>query len=45
MNIHVTVSDIRHDISKMREEIGGQVPSVSMNLILSIDNRRVLTVA
>jgi len=32
MNTHVTVSDIRHDVSKIREEIGGQVRSVSANL-------------
>ena len=29
MNIHVVVSDIRQDMSKVREEIGGQVCSVS----------------
>ena len=29
MNIHVTVSDMRRDVSKIREEIGGQVHSVS----------------
>ena len=33
MNIHVAVSDIRHDMSKMREEIATQVPSVSPSLI------------
>ena len=29
MNAHVTISDIRHDVSKIREEIGGQLHSVS----------------
>ena len=29
MNTHVTISDIRNDMSKIREEIGGRVRSVS----------------
>ena len=29
MNVHVTVSDIHHDVSKIREEIGNQIHSVS----------------
>jgi len=29
INTHVAVSDIRHDVSKIREEIGGHVSSVS----------------
>ena len=29
MNTHVTVSDIQHDVSRIREVIGGQVHSVS----------------
>ena len=29
MNIHVAVSDIRHDVSKIREENSDQVRSVS----------------
>ena len=45
VNTHVTVSDIRHDVSKIREEIGGQVRSVSAGHIRSIDNRMILTVA
>ena len=31
INIHVAVSDIRQDVLKIREEIGGQVHSVSRN--------------
>ena len=52
VNTHVTVSDIRRDVSRInhnvlriREEIGGRVHSVSMNRIRSIDNRKILTVA
>ena len=45
MNTHVTVSGMRHDMSKIREEIGSQVRSVSANYIRSIGNRRILTVA
>ena len=30
VNIHVAVSDIRHDVSKIREENSGQVRSVSV---------------
>ena len=33
VNIHVTVSDMRQDMSKIREEIGGQVQSVSSSCI------------
>jgi len=43
VNVHVTVSDIRHDVSKIREEIGGQVHSVSAGCIQPIENR-ILTV-
>ena len=37
MNTRATVFDIRHDASKIREEIGGQVRSVSASRIQSID--------
>ena len=44
VNTHVTVSDMRHDmsgirsdVSKIREEIGGQVRSVSASCIQSTD--------
>jgi hypothetical protein len=45
MNTHVTVSDIRDDVSKIREEIGGQVRSVSVGRIQSVDDRRMLIVS
>ena len=44
VNTNVTVSDIHRDVSKIREEIGGQVRSVSTSRIQSIGNR-ILTVA
>ena len=44
MNTHVAVSDIRHDVSKIRDEIGGQVRSVSAGTVQSVD-RCMLTVA
>jgi len=44
MNIHVTVSDIRHDVSKIRGENGDRVHSVNVRHTQSIDNRRMLTV-
>jgi hypothetical protein len=44
MNIHVNVSDIRDDVSKIREGIGGQVQLVSASCIQSIVNRRCLQV-
>ena len=44
MNTHVTVSGIRHDVSKIREEIGGQGRSVSLSYIRPIGNREILTV-
>ena len=43
MNTHVAVSDIRHDLSKIREEIGGIAHPVSVNRARSVDNRRILT--
>ena len=45
VSAHVTMSGIRHDVSKIREEIGGQVRSVSASSIQPISNRRMLTVA
>jgi len=45
VNIHVVVSDIRHDVSKIREENGGQVRSVSASQVRSAINGRMLTVA
>ena len=52
MNTHVTVSDMRHDVSKihhnvsiMREVIGGRLLSVSVSCIQSTDNKRALTVS
>ena len=44
MNVHVTVSDIHHDVSKIREEISNQIHSVSSGHIQSIENWRILTV-
>ena len=43
MNIHVNVSDIRNDVSKIREGIGGQVQPVSASYVQSIENQRMLT--
>ena len=40
INIHLAISDIRQDVSKIREEIGGQVHSVSHNQLM--DGRRML---
>ena len=45
MNTHVVVSDMRHDVSKIREEIGGQARSVSITRIQPIDDGRMLTVS
>ena len=44
LNTHVTVSDIRHDMTKLREEVGGQARSVSMGRFQPNDNGRMLTV-
>jgi precorrin-4 methylase len=44
MNIHVNVSDIRDDVSKIREGIDGQVQPVSAIYIQSVEDRRILTV-
>ena len=38
MNTHVAVSDIRHDVSKIREEISGQIRSVSTTRIQPIND-------
>ena len=52
MSTHVAVSDIRndvsnihHNVSKIREEISGQVRPVSAGRTQSLDNGRILTVA
>ena len=45
MNTNIAVSDIRHEVSKIREEIGGQVRSVSVSHIQPVDGVRMLTVA
>ena len=45
MNTHVAVSDIRYDVSKIREEIGGQIRPVSTSHVLAVDNNRMLTIA
>ena len=45
MNIHVTISDIRHDVLNIRGEISGQVFSVSGNFIQPVDNKRILIIA
>ena len=45
MNTLVTVTDIRNDVSKIREEIRGQVLSVSASWIQPIESKRVLIVA
>ena len=44
MNTHVSVSNIRADVSKMREEVRGQVRSVRPNLIHPVESSRRLTV-
>jgi tetratricopeptide (TPR) repeat protein len=44
INIHVNVSDMRGDMSRIREEISGQVQPVSVSCIQSVENRRTLTV-
>ena len=44
MNIHVTVFDIRHDVSKTREELGRQVRSVNTSPFHPIGNGKMLTV-
>ena len=44
MNIHVTISDIRHDVSKILEELGGQVHSVNTSRFQPIGNGKILTV-
>ena len=41
LNTHVTVSDIRHDVSKIQEEIGGQG---SVSRVQSVDNKGALAV-
>ena len=45
MNTHVAVYDIRHDVSKIREEIGGQIRPVSTSRIRSVNSWRMLTVS
>ena len=45
MNTHVAVYDIRHDVSKIREEIGSQIRQVSTSRIRSVDNWRMLTIS
>ena len=45
MNTNITVSDMRHDVSKIREEISGQVRSVTVSHIQPTNSRRILTVA
>jgi hypothetical protein len=45
LNIHVNVSDIRNDMSKIREGIGGKVQPVSMSRIQSVEYREMLTVS
>ena len=42
VNTHVTVSDIRHDVSKIREEINGPVRSVSASRVQLIFTGRYL---
>ena len=44
MNTHVTVSDIHHGVSKIREEISGQARSVTVSRIQAIGSRKTLTV-
>ena len=44
INTHVAVSDIRQDVSKIREEICDQVRSVSTNRNQPIDGRGMLTI-
>jgi hypothetical protein len=43
MNIHVNVSDIRDNVSKIQEGIGSQVQPVSLSRVQSVENRRMLT--
>jgi hypothetical protein len=42
---HTIVSNIRDDVSKIREGISGQVQPVSTSCIQSVDDRRMLTVS
>ena len=45
VNTSVTISDIHRDVSRIREEIGSQVRSVSASHIQSIEGRKILTAA
>ena len=45
MNIHITISDIRHDVLNIRGEISGQVFSASGNPTQPVDNRRIFIIA
>ena len=45
MNTNIAVSDIRHDVSKIRNEIGSQVRSVSVSHIQPVDSMRMFTFA
>ena len=44
VNTHVAVSDIRHDVSKIREEIGSQIRPVSTSHVRAVDNNRMFTI-
>ena len=33
LNTHITISDMRHDMSKMREKMGGQTESAEARLV------------
>jgi hypothetical protein len=44
VNTHVNLSGVRDDVSKIQEEINGQVRPVSASWIQSVEDRRMLTV-
>jgi hypothetical protein len=45
VNTHVNLSDMRDDVSKIREGIGGQGQLVSASCILSVNDQRMLIVS
>jgi hypothetical protein len=45
VSILVTVTDIRNDVSRIQEQISGQVHSVSASWIQPIENGRMLIIA
>jgi hypothetical protein len=45
LNIHVNVSGIRDDVSKLREGTGGKFQPVSTSQVQSVEYQRMLTVS